>query len=158
MEIEFTIEKNVDQLLRLNESVHNLHYAAHTDRFSPFNRSLFRPWFEKFLQQDQVICVFVKEGMEYIGYALLIHKKSHSSNPFSNAEFESLYIDQMSIEKEYQNLGVGKRLIDFVKKLAAEKGIPKVQLDVWSDNLVAKAFYLKNGFSTYREIMEADVQ
>ncbi|MEM1322932.1 MAG: GNAT family N-acetyltransferase [Bacteroidota bacterium] len=154
MELEFSIEKNLEVLLELNETVHSKHCKIHPDVFAPYDKERFRPWFEVFLNKQQTSCVFVKLDGIYIGYALLIHKKRKPNNPFLHSTYEVLHVDQMSIKAAYQNQGIGEQLIDFIRQLAVQKGIPKIQLDVWNDNAQAKHFYAKKGFQTIREIME----
>ena len=154
LDLEFTIENNLEHLLNLNKTVHNRHHQLYPNVFKPYNTETFRPWFKEFLKGKNTICVFVKNKGEYIGYALIVHRKALANNPFTNPDFESLYVDQMSIGEAYQNRGVGKQLIEYIKTIAKERGINKIQLDVWNNNHQAKAFYEKSQFKTIREIME----
>ncbi len=154
MKLEFKVEKNIDQLVRLSEEVHSKHHDMRPDVFNPFNEEGFKIWFSDFLIKRKGFCVFVKLEGEYVGYALVKHKKTHVNNPFNNPEFETLYIDQISFDKKYQNLGLGKELIGYLKGMALRKGIKKVQLDVWNQNEQGVRFFKKNGFETIREVLE----
>jgi ribosomal protein S18 acetylase RimI-like enzyme len=85
-----------------------------------------------------------------IGYALIIHKTVSPTNPFHQPDYASFHIDQMSVDEEYQGKGIGSQLFEFIKQLSQEKGVKRIQLDVWADNEQAKAFYAKLGFEQTR--------
>lgn len=158
IDIEFSLEDNLEAVLKLNQTVHDMHFQNHQDVFNPYNAEKFKPWFQNFLKREDTISILVKMKGKYIGYALLVHRKSTIDNPFATSTFESLYVDQMSIQEEYQNKGIGGKLIAYIKSIARERGIHKIQLDVWKENSMAKEFYTKNEFNTIREIMELQIE
>lgn len=154
MTFEFKVEKNIEALVRLSESIHSKHHLIRPDIFNPFNEERFRKWFSDFLITRKGFCVFMKTEGQPIGYALMKHKKPHLSNPFFNPNFQTLHIEQISFDPAWQNKGLGKELINFIKGMAQRKGVNKIQLDVWSKNEQGVAFFKKNGFETIREVME----
>jgi len=154
LKVQFKVEKNVEELVRMSEQIHSKHHDMRPDVFNPFNEEIFKEWFSSFLINRKGFCVFMKTGEKYLGYALIKHKKPHVSNPFNNPEFETLYIEQICVDKPYQKLGLGKALIDFIKGMALRKGVKKVQLDAWCQNIEGINFFKKNGFEPIREIME----
>lgn len=51
------------------------------------------------------------------------------------------YIAGIFVDKKYRNQGIGKRLLDFLKK-----NHQQLSLDVYDKNILAKQFYERNGF------------
>ncbi|MEO0896505.1 MAG: GNAT family N-acetyltransferase [Bacteroidota bacterium] len=157
MNISFTTDRNPVLLARLNRTVHNKHAFDHPDVFKPHKQDEMEKWFRTFLQRENVFPVIMVVEGEAIGYALLEHQIPHPQSPHHQPEHEVIFVDQMSIEPAYQNQGYGLKLMDYIKRFAHRRGVKKIQLDVWSDNAQGKAFYLKAGFSTYREMMEINL-
>ena len=60
-------------------------------------------------------------------------------------ELSFLYVDP-----NFQNLGVGKKLIEFALKRLERP----IKLDVFTDNLAAKALYEKYGFKVVKTVVE----
>ena len=55
----------------------------------------------------------------------------------------SYYISNIAVDKNYQNLGIGKRLLNYFKETHSDK---PVGLDVVKDNEAAINAYIKSGF------------
>lgn len=64
----------------------------------------------------------------------------------NNAETKRAYISMFCIRKEFQNQHLGKALMDKAAKIAREKGMETIQLEVLRDNIKGQNFYLKFGF------------
>ncbi len=62
------------------------------------------------------------------------------------------YITTISIIKEFQGTGLGKRLLEEAKFNATENGFKKIRLQVHSHNIIAQNLYTKFGF----EMIEND--
>ena len=61
------------------------------------------------------------------------------------------YIAGIFVEKSYRNQGIGKKLINFLKKNHQE-----LSLDVYDKNIRAKQFYDKNGFEVSTQSIEKE--
>ena len=64
---------------------------------------------------------------------------------------QSDYIAGIFVEKSYRNQGIGKKLINFLKKNHQE-----LSLDVYDKNIRAKQFYEKNGFEVSTQSIERE--
>ncbi|NBA87446.1 GNAT family N-acetyltransferase [Emticicia sp. CRIBPO] len=63
---------------------------------------------------------------------------------FASISFEG-YIDLIFVHKDYQRLGVAKRLMHEMEIFATKKALP----EIWSDvSITAVPFFLKSGFET----------
>jgi len=66
---------------------------------------------------------------------------------------DKLYIHHISVAESARNSGIGSKLFDPVEKLAQDRGVKEVALDVWYFNDTAKSFFKAYGFQTYNEKM-----
>ncbi|PGB04618.1 streptothricin N-acetyltransferase SatA [Bacillus toyonensis] len=56
------------------------------------------------------------------------------------------YIEDITVDKKYRTLGIGKRLVDQAKKWAKEDNMPGIMLETQNNNVAACKFYEKCGF------------
>lgn len=61
-----------------------------------------------------------------------------------------LYIDSLWVDKNFQNQGIGKRLLLQLEHAALEQGINRAYLDTGC--FQAPDFYKKNGYETYAQM------
>lgn len=88
---------------------------------------------------------FAVEGSNVIGYFKLNRKSAQS-------EFhddESLEIERIYIDGQYQGAGIGSMVLDRIKDIAAGYGCRYVWLGVWENNPGAIRFYERNGFQVF---------
>ena len=68
-----------------------------------------------------------------------------------------LLIDQMGVAEGHRRKGVGRALMAEARRIAREGGATRLELDVYALNADARAFYASEGFTGFREQMEAGV-
>lgn len=66
---------------------------------------------------------------------------------------ENAVIDALYVEECYRNKKIATTLITEIIKVINEKNIYKILINVMSDNIVAKNFYLSLGFKPFRETL-----
>lgn len=96
------------------------------------------PW-SKFLFKSEVrnpraIYLVARIDTEIIGYVGM------------STFLEEGHITTVAVKKEYQNLGIGKRLIEYVLQRAEMRSIRKFSLEVRVSNKIAQRLYFKFGF------------
>ena len=64
-----------------------------------------------------------------------------------------IYLHHISVRQSSRRKGVGQALIQALMRLARERKISIVMLDVWSFNTDARAFFKKQGFSVFTQRM-----
>jgi GNAT superfamily N-acetyltransferase len=74
----------------------------------------------------------------------------HPATPFLHAH-NLVYLHHISVIRVHRRHGVGRALIEAVRATAAEVGVPRVALDVWTFNEDARAFFCRLGFEPYNE-------
>ena len=102
-------------------------------------------------REDPALVVCEREG-KIRGFAML----KHVQRP------ENLYrkpvcyldVDEFGVDAACHRQGVGSELMDWIKAYARENGYNRVELNMWSFNEGALAFYEHEGFGTYRRYME----
>ena len=75
---------------------------------------------------------------------------------FMKDSFEYL-IDEFGVDEGCRRQGAASEMIRFIRGYAKEKGYTRIELNMWSFNREALAFYEAAGFATYRRYMESDV-
>lgn len=67
---------------------------------------------------------------------------------------KKLDIDQLVIDEKYRNHGLGKKLIEEVKKIALDNNCDRIELNCWMFNENALEMYEHIGFKKQRIIYE----
>ncbi|GJM34900.1 MAG: hypothetical protein DHS20C18_39010 [Saprospiraceae bacterium] len=144
--------KDASLLAELNEEVQTLHHILYPDVFKPYNRVATIESFKKMLKQGNVIALVAYYHNDPAGYVVCSTFK-HKENVFQHA-YSTLYIDQISVREKHRMHGVGSQLLEAIKSLAKTLKIERVQLDHWTKNEGARAFFKRSGFEYYNEKME----
>ena len=97
-------------------------------------------YWEKKLSEDSTVIFIAKQetlpiGMIKVGY---YEKKNSPNIP---------YISSMGVLKEFQKIGVGKKLINACEKWARKNNSQKIRLYVLTSQTRATNFYTKQGFT-----------
>lgn len=87
-----------------------------------------------------------------VGYALVC-ERVREENPFCYAS-RSFVVDQMAVSNAHRRQGIGTLLMDRVRAEAAERGVPRLELNVYSDNDDARLFYEAQGLVRFQDRME----
>lgn len=153
MKITFSQKKDATRLARLNQFVQDWHYEHYPKIFKPYHYESILPWYQNILANENNHAITVFDGKKAIGFVLLMHK-TYPENPFIQADFEVLLIDQMAIDKTYQNKGIGTLLMEEVIAFSKARNIERIRLTVWTANQPAIHFYEKMGFSCFMKSME----
>ncbi len=72
------------------------------------------------------------------------YDRANWSKRLSDGEY--LVCHAVAVSPEMQNKGVGRQIVDFCKKFAADRGYKAIRLDVVPGNLPAKKLYENCGF------------
>ncbi|HDR3728005.1 TPA: streptothricin N-acetyltransferase SatA [Bacillus anthracis] len=107
------------------------------------------PSYEKsYLQNDNEELVY----NEYINkpnqiiYIALLHNQIIGFIVLKKNWNNYAYIEDITVDKKYRTLGVGKRLIAQAKQWAKEGNMPGIMLETQNNNVAACKFYEKCGF------------
>ena len=152
MNVRFAKEEELDRVNELRRQVNDLHAAGRPDLFRPeFSRELRD--FIRVIRDDPEKEILVAEQAGVIcGYAVL-HLVHRPESP-SKLERNYLDVDEFGVDEAFRRQGVATAMIDRIRADARERGLHRIELNMWEFNRDALAFYEAVGFSTYRRYME----
>ncbi len=150
--VRFAREDELDQVNVLRKQVNDLHVAGKPDVFKPgFGAELRDHIHTIWNDPRQKIAVAEMRG-KICGFAVLNHI-TRPENPFMLAR-DFLDIDEFCVDSACRRQGVASAMIRFVRQFAKENGYRRIELNMWSFNREALAFYEAAGFKTFRRYME----
>ncbi|BCA86370.1 N-acetyltransferase [Enterococcus saigonensis] len=71
-------------------------------------------------------------------------------------DFENLHVSLLAVKPEFQNQGIGSRLLQALSDWAQEEGV--INLTLTTKSYQAVAFYQKNGFSIFGELPDTPMR
>ena len=151
-------EKNDHPALsRMLLQIARLHADMRPEIFKEASRKYGREQLAEMLQNPDTPVLVAADGQgQVLGYAMLQVKTVDDEHPVLRQR-RFLYMDDLCVDEAARGLGIGKALMDAVQALALERGLEKIELNVWESNQSALQFYEKLGFHTQRRQLELDI-
>jgi ribosomal protein S18 acetylase RimI-like enzyme len=147
--IHITETKDALLIASLNEDVQNLHAEIHPEMFKRYNKTAMEQAIAEMMKDPDCRAFVAMKDAVAIGYILLFIREA-KENAF-HYTIRSLYIDQIAALPGQRRSGAGKLLMEQAEKPAKELDIKKLELDHWSANTVAAAYFRKNGYELCKE-------
>lgn len=148
-----------EELARVNEIrryVNEVHVAGRPDTFRPgFCRELEQVLYRRFEAENWNILVAVLDG-QIAGFAA-VEYLDRPESPY-NLGRKMYHVEEFGVDPAFHRRGVATALVEYMKRDAAERGYPRIELDMWEFNRGALAFYEHVGFTTYRRYLELKVE
>ena len=144
MTIRKAQEKDIPRIIELLGQVLQIHAEIRPDIFIPDTTKYTEQELAALLKDEKKpIYVAVNEEDVCMGYAFCQMKEQ----PFSNnmVQFQSLFIDDLCVDRFARGQHIGESLFDYVKQEAKRMGCYEVTLNVWAGNTSAEKFYEKMG-------------
>ena len=153
MTIRKAQEKDISRIIELLGQVLQIHAEIRPDIFIPDTTIYTEQELAALLKDEKKpIYVAVNEEDVCMGYAFCQMKEQ----PFSNnmVQFQSLFIDDLCVDRFARGQHIGESLFDYVKQEAKRMGCYEVTLNVWAGNTSAEKFYEKMGMKTKERQLE----
>ncbi len=153
MTIRKAQEKDISRIIELLGQVLQIHAEIRPDIFIPDTTKYTEQELAALLKDEKKpIYVAVNEEDVCMGYAVCQMKEQ----PFSNnmVQFQSLFIDDLCVDRFARGQHIGESLFDYVKQEAKRMGCYEVTLNVWAGNTSAEKFYEKMGMKTKERQLE----
>lgn len=154
--VRFASEQDLDRINVIRAQVNAVHAAGRPDIFkSGFGQELQDRAGE--LMHGENSCILVAErdgivcGIASVEY--LVRQESAYCR-----ERKTYYVTEFGVDEAFRRQGVGRELLAFLRKDALKRGFTRMELDVWSFNQTAAAFYEAVGFQTFRQYMEWNLE
>lgn len=153
MTIRKAQEKDIPRIIELLGQALQIHAEIRPDIFIPDTTKYTEQELAALLKDEKKpIYVAVNEEDVCMGYAFCQMKEQ----PFSNnmVQFQSLFIDDLCVDRFARGQHIGESLFDYVKQEAKKMGCYEVTLNVWAGNTSAEKFYEKMGMKTKERQLE----
>ena len=132
----------------------NLHDTIITKRKDIF-RDNKEDWEEYLMQSinsnDYVSLVAIKES-DIVG--VCVAQVKHCGDGKETNIRDILFIDYITVDKNYRRCNIGSKLLDEMKSIAKNIGVSSLELNVWGFNKEAIEFYNKNDMTQKRIVYE----
>lgn len=150
MEIIFRIATiyDYDALCVLKKQVHDYHSLLIPDFYRKVELPFTRNEFDGLLENNDNSIYVVESGRRIAGYAIT-RAISFKANPLI-VNHARLFIEDIFIDPVYRRMGLGNFLLENLKSVCRSEGYSHLDLNVWSFNTEAIAFFRKMGM---REII-----
>ena len=153
MTIRKAQEKDIPRIIELLGQVLQIHAEIRPDIFIPDTTKYTEQELAALLKDEKKpIYVAVNEEDVCMGYAFCQVKEQHFSN--NMVQFQSLFIDDLCVDRFARGQHIGESLFDYVKQEAKRMGCYEVTLNVWAGNTSAEKFYEKMGMKTKERQLE----
>ena len=138
-------------IARLNEEVQNLHHQMYPHIFKPYDQKGIEAFMKTMFSEggaEALVAWSQDQAVAYLVYRVLEQKETS----YKYAD-RVIYIDQIHVDQGMRKTGLGKALLEEVKQIGRRHKVSAIQLDHWSANDGARAFFGKNGFQYFQEKM-----
>lgn len=149
------IDKYLEEIVDLRIKLNDMHVACVDDVFKDNIVEDTRKDTIKAVNNPDCDIVIMEVDSKVMAYALVNYEKTIET--FDKKSRKLYYIQEIMISDTYQHQGLGKKMIEFLKKDAFQKGYKRIELDVWNFNQNAVNFYKKVGFREVQLIMSAEL-
>lgn len=144
--------KDINEINKLLFQVHKVHSDTRPDLFKAGSKKYNDVELVNIINDsDRPIFVY-EENEKILGYAFCILIDYTKIN--SLCDYKTIYIDDLCVDKDARNLGIGKKLYNYVLNYAKSIGCYNVTLNVWAENKSAIKFYEKMGMKVQKIGME----
>lgn len=150
--VRFAKEEDLPQINHIRRQVNDLHAEARPDIFKPgFDGEIVEVAAAYMKREDCSVVVCERDG-NICGFAML-RDITRPENAYMHAR-HYLDVDEFGVDASCRRQGVGHEMMQWLRSHAKERGFDRLELNMWSFNEGALAFYEQEGFVTYRRYME----
>ena len=152
LSVRFARGDDLNRINELRKQVNDLHVAGKPEIFKPGFCDELRDYIYDIWADPRKEIVAAELDGKVCGFAVLNHI-TRPENPFM-FERDYLDVDEFGVDEGCRRQGAASAMIRFISGYAKEKGISRLELNMWEFNRGALAFYEAAGFVTYRRYME----
>ncbi len=145
-------KEDLSQVLELCRDVRRHHIDILGGYFTEQNDELEQLGFLQSLENENTIALVATYNDEVCGY-LLAEKKLSPYLEKPNV----VHIINFGVKREIRGQGIGKELMDMLKKKCEEDKVDEIRLGVFNKNVSAYTFYEKYGFKPFEQRMNLQI-
>ena len=147
--IQLKETRDIELLAALNDEVQQLHHRMHPHIFKPFDHKTIAGALRLFFEDKSCRAFVAWQGDKAAGY-IIIFVKQVEENAFHHGR-RFMYVDQIAVLEQFQKQGVGEALLKKAEEIAKKLSIDTLELDHWASNIVAAAYFRKQGYELCKE-------
>ena len=152
MNIRTAGKADIEEIVALNDEVHDIHVRLFPDVFKPTEAATLTEWFASWIDDNDTIILVAEDASGLVAY-LTLRKEERPAHLFAHSR-RCAYIDQVCVTERYRGKGLFRALLGKAEDIARDWGMSRLELDVWSENEQAKTAFIRCGFQTYNEKMK----
>ncbi|TCD54186.1 GNAT family N-acetyltransferase [Alloscardovia theropitheci] len=147
---------DIPALLELLRQVNLVHYEGRPDLFNKVTKYSESELFERIDNVDNPVFVAVssEDDTKIYGHCFCISQDHRVPADRLFTDIKTLYIEDLCVDENARGLGVGRKLLEFVRNWAREREYYNLTLGVWECNPNARAFYEAMGMKPQETVME----
>ena len=142
--------RDIDAILNLLSQVLEVHAKIRPDIFKSGKTKYTKEELAEKIKNDLIFVA--EEDGKVIAHLFLELQTTENNNNMKPLKI--LYIDDICVDQEHTNGGVGSKLFDFVKEKAKELNCYEITLHLWEGNETAEKFYFKQGMKVKSKTLE----
>lgn len=151
--VDFSSDYIKDALDILYESI-LLHAQNDPRQFCCPSKEKYIPYLNEILNKEKNFGLVALVGKQTAGI-LLGTEEQHQEPTFRQNRFYKIY--DIVVSEKFKKRGLGKRLIEALKERAHNNGISQIELEVYSFNNCAMAFYKRLDFIEVSKTMLLEI-
>lgn len=152
LEIKGAKLKNYQEIDKILVKIHNYHYEKFPSHFKKINSFLSFKKFQAILNEETIEIIIGEEDNKVVGICLIKIIQIEETELIHSRK--SILIENLGVIGEYQNRGIATKLLEEVDKIAKQKNINRIQLQVWGFNERAIKLYKKNKYKNRTLILQ----
>jgi len=149
--VRMAYENDIDGTAEIFCELQNAHAEVRPDRFKAADRNIMRDMLSDVLIDRECDAAVSENGGRINGYA--VFRIADREDTLHFAERRCI-IEQFAVKNEFKRQGIGRELMDFIRKYAEKRKCDSIELSVWYDNFDAVDFYAEIGFVPKQYKME----
>lgn len=144
--------KNYQEIDKILVEIHNYHYEKFPSHFKKIDSFFSHNKFRDILNEEDIEMIIGEQDNKIIGVCVVKIIQIEETNLIHSRK--SILIENLGVIEEYQNRGIATKLLDEVDKIARQKNINYIQLQVWGFNERAIKLYKKNKYKNRTLILQ----
>ena len=156
MKVRFAEEKDITRINELLVQIGGMHHNSRPDIFKPATPKFStEELLEIMASPNKFVFVAVDDSDLVLGHLFCQVRESDGQGVI--AKIKTMWIEDLCVDENIRNKGIGTLLFDAVEKFAKEQRCNSITLNVWDFNEGAKVFYEKKGMSIQRVTLEKNI-
>ena len=141
MKIEIPTIKNLEEIDKIALQVHECHVKLRPDIFEHTDSIINGQELANMIENSEIFVAKIEE--QIVGYIILSSREGNKNGYRYRKELD---IDAMGIDENYRNQGIGRELLEYIKKYAKDNNYTDLRLTVNEENENARHLYEHVGF------------